>query len=111
MVPRGEQHDFGTHDKLLTLVRHCSGNYYYIKNVCERTAKIFFSQYRDPSEDGEGQEAEEQVNERERPSRRADVSERLTLPIVKRGKTKGQQGKGKEKAPPKTGPPRGKKKK
>jgi hypothetical protein len=78
------------------------GNYYYIKNVCERTAKVFFAQYRDPSE---GEEDEE----RERSTRRTEVSERSTPPVVQRGKTRNQQAKGKEKGS-KTGPPKGRKK-
>lgn len=102
------QPDVRTHDKSLTLMQYHSGNYYYIKNVCERTVKIFFSQFRDLTEGGE---AEEQVNERERTNRRVDVSARPTPPIVRRGKTKSQQAKGKEKAPPKSGPPKGRKKK
>jgi len=87
----------------------CSGNYYYIKNVCDRTVKIFFAQYRDPSEGEEDGESDERANERV--SRRTEVSERPTPPIVQRGKTKGQQAKVKEKAPVKTGPPKGRKKK
>jgi len=89
---------------------HRLGNYYYVKNVCDRTAKIFFAQYRDPSED-EGEEVEERAKERERISRRNEVSERSAPPIVQRGKTRNQKAKGKEAAPPKTGPPRGRKKK
>lgn len=109
-VPRGKQQDSETRDKLLTPTRCHSGNYYYIKNVCERTVKIFFTQYRDLSEGGEGNEAREQVNERERTSRRADISGRSTPPIVLRGKTRSKQARGKEKAP-KAGPPKRRKKK
>lgn len=63
---------------------------------------MFFTQYRDPPEGGE---AEERV------SHRSEVSERSMPPIVQRGKTKSQKAKIKEAAPPKTGPPRGRKKK
>jgi len=91
---------------------HCrQGNFYYIKNVCERTVKIFFAQYRDPS-GGEGDEgAEAQANER--PSRRTAAAEMSTPPIVQRGKTRSQiqKGKGKEKVVPKVGPPKARKKK
>jgi len=85
------------------------GNYYYIKNVCDRTVKIFFAQYRDSSEGEEGGETEERANERV--SRRTEASERSTPPIVQRGKTRSQkakQTKAKEKVPVKTGPPKGK---
>ena len=110
-VPRGKWRDSGIRDQPPTLIRYLSGNYYYIKNVCERTVKILFAQYRDFSEVAEGNQAEEQVNERERTSRRADVSERSTPPIVQRGKKRSQKVKAKEKAPPKAGPPKGRKKK
>jgi len=63
---------------------------------------MFFTQYRDPPEGGETEE---------RASRRSDVSERSIPSIVQRGKTKSQKAKDKEAAPPKTGPPRGRKKK
>ena len=98
-------------DEPPTQVSPCLGNYYYIKNVCDRTAKIFFAQYRDPSESDEGEEVEDRVNERERTSRRIEAFERPTPPIVQRGKTRSQKAKGKEAALPKTGPPRGRKKK
>jgi len=88
-----------------------SGNYYYIKNVCDRTVKIFFVQYRDLPEGEEGEEVGERVSGRERASRRTEV-ERPTPPIVQRGKTKNQKAsRGNEAALQKTGPPRGRKKK
>lgn len=77
-----------------------TGNYYCLKNVCKRSAKVFFSQYRDPVEDGEG-EAEERVNEQELSTRRTKASEQSTSPIVRRVKTRTQQAERRKKVPPK----------
>jgi hypothetical protein len=50
------------------------------------------------------------ANEWERVSRCTDVSELSTPPIVQHWKTKGRRAKGKVAAPPKTRPPKGRKK-
>ena len=83
----------------------------HIKNVCERTAKIFFAQCCDPSESKGGSEAEERVSHHSWAGCRAEASEWQIPPIVQHGKMRSEKGKAEETVPPKAGPLKGRKRK